>query len=58
MHTVKQWKEFDNTVFKLSRDKWTLWLAKCRAEVITKLNADFAKPWFGWPGWLQRIWVT
>ena len=24
------------------------WLAERRAEVIKKLNADFAKPWFGW----------
>jgi fatty acid synthase subunit alpha, fungi type len=24
------------------------WLAERRAEVIKKLDADFAKPWFGW----------
>ena len=45
---VKLWKEFDDTVFKLPRGKRTPWLAECRAEVIKKLNADFAKPWFGW----------
>jgi fatty acid synthase subunit beta len=45
---VKLWKEFDDTVFKLPRDKRMPWLAERRAEVIKKLNADFAKPWFGW----------
>jgi fatty acid synthase subunit alpha, fungi type len=24
------------------------WLTDCRAEVTKKLNADFAKLWFGW----------
>ena len=43
---VKLWKEFDDTV--LSREKREAWLKERRAEVIKKLNADFAKPWFGW----------
>ena len=45
---VKLWKESDDTVFKLPRDKRMPWPAERRAEVIKKLNADFAKPWFGW----------
>jgi fatty acid synthase subunit alpha len=44
---VKLWKEFDDTVFKLPKEKRVTWLAERRAEVIRKLNADFAKPWFG-----------
>jgi fatty acid synthase subunit alpha len=45
---VKLWKEFDDTVFKLSKEKRAGWLSERRAEVIGKLNADFSKPWFGW----------
>ncbi|KAI0950742.1 hypothetical protein AcW1_007973 [Taiwanofungus camphoratus] len=45
---VKLWKEFDDTVFKLPKEKRASWLAERRAEVIAKLNKDFAKPWFGW----------
>jgi fatty acid synthase subunit alpha, fungi type len=45
---VKLWKEFDDTVFKLPKEKRLAWLAEHRTEVIGKLNADFAKPWFGW----------
>ncbi|KAI0649410.1 fatty acid synthase [Trametes meyenii] len=45
---VKLWKEFDDTVFKLPKEKRVVWLAERRAEVIAKLNKDFAKPWFGW----------
>jgi fatty acid synthase subunit alpha len=45
---VKLWKEFDNTVFKLPKEKCIQWLVRHRAEVIRKLNADFAKLWFGW----------
>jgi fatty acid synthase subunit alpha, fungi type len=44
---VKLWKEFDNTVFMLPKEKRASWLAERRAEVIEKLNAHFAKP-FGW----------
>ncbi|KAI0360181.1 fatty acid synthase [Trametes cingulata] len=45
---VKLWKEFDDTVFKLPKEKRAAWLTERRAEVIAKLNKDFAKPWFGW----------
>jgi fatty acid synthase subunit beta len=45
---VKLWKEFDDTVFKLPKEKRELWLAERKEEVIGKLNKDFAKPWFGW----------
>ncbi|KAI0635636.1 fatty acid synthase [Trametes polyzona] len=45
---VKLWKEFDDTVFKLPKEKRAAWLSERRAEVIAKLNKDFAKPWFGW----------
>ncbi|EAU85370.1 fatty acid synthetase alpha subunit [Coprinopsis cinerea okayama7 len=45
---VKLWKEFDDTVFKLPKEKRVAWLKERRDEVIEKLNRDFAKPWFGW----------
>jgi len=45
---VKLWKEFDDGVFKLPKEKRGAWLAERKAEIIKKLNADFAKPWFGW----------
>lgn len=45
---VKLWKEFDDTVFKLPKEKRAAWLTERRAEVIAKLNKDFNKPWFGW----------
>ncbi|KAF8656258.1 hypothetical protein AX16_002694 [Volvariella volvacea WC 439] len=45
---VKLWKEFDDTVFKLPKEKRAAWLAERRDEIISKLNRDFAKPWFGW----------
>ncbi|THH15787.1 hypothetical protein EW146_g4747 [Bondarzewia mesenterica] len=45
---VKLWKEFDDTVFKLPREKRVAWLNEHRADVIKKLNKDYAKPWFGW----------
>ena len=44
----KLWKEFDDTVFNLPKEKRLLWLTERRAEIIKKLNANFAKPWFGW----------
>ncbi|KAJ7077160.1 fatty acid synthase [Mycena belliarum] len=45
---VKLWKEFDDTVFKLPKEKRVTWLVERRDEVIGKLNRDFSKPWFGW----------
>ncbi|THG97809.1 hypothetical protein EW026_g4265 [Hermanssonia centrifuga] len=44
---VKLWKEFDDTVFKLPKEKRAAWLKERKAEVIAKLNKDFNKPWFG-----------
>ena len=44
---VKLWKEFDDTVFKLQKEKRVAWLNQNRMSVIEKLNRDFAKPWFG-----------
>ena len=44
---VKLWKEFDDTVFKMPKEKRALWLAGRKDEIIGKLNRDFAKPWFG-----------
>uniref|UniRef100_A0A0W0EUQ4 Putative fatty acid synthase n=1 Tax=Moniliophthora roreri TaxID=221103 RepID=A0A0W0EUQ4_MONRR len=45
---VKLWKEFDDGVFKLPKEKREAWLVEHRDEVIEKLNRDFSKPWFGW----------
>ncbi|OAV94208.1 hypothetical protein PTTG_27068 [Puccinia triticina 1-1 BBBD Race 1] len=43
---IKLWKEFDETVFALPRDKRAAWLESHRDYVIQRLNADFQKPWF------------
>ena len=43
---VKLWKEFDNTVFALPREKRGAWLAERKDYVIGRLNKDFQKPWF------------
>ena len=43
---VKLWKEFDNTVFNMPKDKRAAWLQQNRDSVVEKLNKDFAKPWF------------
>ena len=45
---VKLWKEFDNTVFSMPKEKRAAWLAERKAEIIEKLNKNFQKPWFGW----------
>ncbi|KAL1666812.1 acyl transferase domain-containing protein, partial [Schizophyllum commune] len=45
---VKLWKEFDDTVFKLPREKREAWLNERKDEIIGKLNRDFSKPWFPW----------
>jgi fatty acid synthase subunit alpha len=39
-------QEFDETAFKLARDKCQAWLSPSADSVIEKLNCDFAKPWF------------
>ena len=33
---VKLWKEFDNTVFRLPKEKRELWLAERKEEIIGK----------------------
>jgi enoyl reductase-like protein len=43
---LKLWKEYDDTVFKLAREKRGSWLQEHRTEVIQRLNADYFKPWF------------
>ena len=48
MRAVKLWKEFNDTVFKMLKEKGVLWLAERKEEIIGKLNRDFTKPWFGW----------
>ncbi|CUA75193.1 fatty acid synthase subunit beta, fungi type [Rhizoctonia solani] len=47
---VKLWKELDDTVFKLPKEKRAAWLAQNKDMVIEKLNKDFAKPWFAQKG--------
>ncbi|KAF8577776.1 fatty acid synthase [Ramaria rubella] len=44
---VKLWKEFDDTVFNLPKEKRAAWLKQNRDYVVSKLNKDFSKPWFG-----------
>jgi fatty acid synthase subunit beta len=44
---VKLWKEFDDSVFVLPKEKRVSWLAERGAGAIKKLNANFAKLWFG-----------
>ncbi len=44
---VKLWREFDDTVFALPRDKRAAWLEGKKDYVIGRLNKDFNKPWFG-----------
>ncbi|CAH7674047.1 hypothetical protein BY996DRAFT_7786525 [Phakopsora pachyrhizi] len=43
---IKLWKEFDETVFALPREKRAAWLESHRDYVIRRLNSDFQKPWF------------
>jgi len=43
---LRLWKEYDDTVFKLPREKRGAWLQEHRAEVIQRLNADYFKPRF------------
>ena len=39
------WKEYDDSVLKLPREKRSAWLLEHRAEVIKRFNADYFKPW-------------
>ena len=45
---MKLWKEFDDTMFKLLKEKRAVVACRKKEEIIGKLNQDFAKPWFGW----------
>ncbi|KAF9642185.1 hypothetical protein BDM02DRAFT_3245230 [Thelephora ganbajun] len=48
-HGVKLWKEFDNTIFTMPKERRAAWLAEHRVEIIyNKFNQNFQKPWFGW----------
>ncbi|KAL4786529.1 acyl transferase domain-containing protein [Aspergillus varians] len=44
---VRLWAEMDKAVFSLSRRERLIYLDRHRRSIIQKLNADFAKPWFG-----------
>ncbi|GAB1207340.1 hypothetical protein APSETT445_006055 [Aspergillus pseudonomiae] len=44
---VRLWAEMDKTVFSLPRQDRVTYLTKHRLMIIHRLNADFAKPWFG-----------
>ncbi|KAJ2462759.1 fatty acid synthase alpha subunit Lsd1, partial [Coemansia sp. RSA 2320] len=41
------WKELDDTVFSLPRDKRLAALLGKKGYIIQRLNDDFQKPWFG-----------
>lgn len=41
------WAEMDRVIFALPRDKRVAELKRNRDYIICRLNADFAKPWFG-----------
>ncbi|KAI0523893.1 sterigmatocystin biosynthesis fatty acid synthase subunit beta [Xylaria bambusicola] len=44
---VRLWKDLDDTIFNLPKPERKPALLKRKAEIIQRLNADFAKPWFG-----------
>lgn len=44
---VKLWREFDDTVFNMPKEKRAAWLESKKDYVISRLNKDFNKPWFG-----------
>ncbi|KAI1307782.1 sterigmatocystin biosynthesis fatty acid synthase subunit beta [Xylaria venustula] len=44
---VRLWKDLDDTIFSLSKPERKPALLRRKAEIIRRLNADFAKPWFG-----------
>jgi fatty acid synthase subunit alpha, fungi type len=43
---LKLWKEYDDSVFKLPREKRGAWLQERHATVIQWLNADYFNSWF------------
>lgn len=44
---VRLWKDLDDTIFSLPKPERKAALLKRKDEIIRRLNADFAKPWFG-----------
>ncbi|KAJ2995622.1 hypothetical protein NUW58_g1224 [Xylaria curta] len=44
---VRFWKELDDTIFSLPRAERVSALQQRKSEIISRLNSDFAKPWFG-----------
>ncbi|RWA08060.1 hypothetical protein EKO27_g7055 [Xylaria grammica] len=44
---VRLWKDLDDTIFSLPKPERKPALLKRKAEIIRRLNDDFAKPWFG-----------
>jgi fatty acid synthase subunit beta len=44
---VLLWKEFDDTLFSLPKDKLVTALKNKKAYIIKRINTDFQKPWFG-----------
>ncbi|KAH7093843.1 hypothetical protein BKA62DRAFT_761063 [Auriculariales sp. MPI-PUGE-AT-0066] len=43
---VKLWKELDDTVFALPKEKRAAWLKEKHDYIVKRLNADFQEPWF------------
>ncbi|KZO89710.1 hypothetical protein CALVIDRAFT_603464 [Calocera viscosa TUFC12733] len=43
---IKLWKEYDESVFALPKEKRIQRLAQNKDKAIARLNADFQKPWF------------
>ncbi|KAM3582650.1 fatty acid synthase alpha subunit Lsd1 [Umbelopsis sp. WA50703] len=44
---VRLWKEFDETIFNLPKDKRLSVIQNKKDYIIKRLNADFQKVWFG-----------
>ena len=43
---VMLWKELDDTIFSLPKNKLQAALDAKKSYIISKLNSDFQKPWF------------
>ncbi|OLY80881.1 Fatty acid synthase subunit alpha [Smittium mucronatum] len=44
---VMLWKEFDNTIFNIPREKRMGIISKKKAYIIDRINKDYQKPYFG-----------
>ncbi|OMH81189.1 Fatty acid synthase subunit beta, partial [Zancudomyces culisetae] len=44
---VMLWKEFDETIFKIPREKRANTIREMKLYIIERLNADYQKPYFG-----------